>query len=403
MKRVILRNISSFTRNFSSSPTISNRIPIRRNLLPPISRSYSPRFFSSENDSSDQNPKSTLPGDVEDVSNEELKKRIEQYFKGDEEAFASVYEAILKRKLSGKHEHTDDELLEELRFSPIDGIRDEDFEEDFEEAHETDEDIPNLCNAENYVVNSLLEDEFFSMDDKKWGSIVQEASKFGLARDMKECEEILEDMRDWDKLLPDDIKRKVKAKFDELGDKCERQELEPEEAYQHFKEFEDQIVADYLKKTEQEPKSDEVTEPVEKMSDDPPGEGPILRWQSRVVMCLGGDAWHPKNRKVKLSVTVKELGLTKYQFRRLREIVGRRYHPGRDELTITSERFEHREENRKDCLKTLLKIIEEAGKATALVDEARTFYVKQRLKANPAFMARLFAKTKQNPVAAIST
>lgn len=132
----------------------------------------------------------------------ELKKRIEQYFKGDEEAFASVYEAILKRKLSGKHEHTDDELLEELRFSPIDGIRDEDFEEDFEEAHETDEDIPNLCNAENYVVNSLLEDEFFSMDDKKWGSIVQEASKFGLARDMKECEEILEDMRDWDKLLP---------------------------------------------------------------------------------------------------------------------------------------------------------------------------------------------------------
>ena len=70
MKRVILRNILFFTRNFTSSPTISNRIPIRRNLLPPISRSYSPRFFSSENDSSDQSSKSTLPDEVEDVSNE---------------------------------------------------------------------------------------------------------------------------------------------------------------------------------------------------------------------------------------------------------------------------------------------------------------------------------------------
>jgi small subunit ribosomal protein S35 len=39
-----------------------------------------------------------------------------------------------------------------------------------------------------------------------------------------------------------------------------------------------------------------------------------------------------------MSVTVKELGLSKPQFRRLRELVGKRYHPGRDELTITSER-----------------------------------------------------------------
>jgi small subunit ribosomal protein S35 len=39
-----------------------------------------------------------------------------------------------------------------------------------------------------------------------------------------------------------------------------------------------------------------------------------------------------------MSVTVKELGLSKPQFRLLRELVGKRYHPGRDELTITSER-----------------------------------------------------------------
>lgn len=56
-------------------------------------------------------------------------------------------------------------------------------------------------------------------------------------------------------------------------------------------------------------------------------------------------------------------------------------------------RFEDREENRKDCLRTLLSLIEEAGKANKIVEDARTAYAKQRLKANPKFMARLHAKT----------
>jgi len=55
-------------------------------------------------------------------------------------------------------------------------------------------------------------------------------------------------------------------------------------------------------------------------------------------------------------------------------------------------RYEHREENRKDCLRTLLSLIEEAGKANKLVDDARASYVKERLRANPAFMERLHAK-----------
>lgn len=139
----------------------------------------------------------------------------------------------------------------------------------------------------------------------------------------------------------DDMKKKVDAKFNELGDLCENGELEPEEAYNLFKEFEDQMVMEYGKMMEAEgpPQFDETDVPDNKKDlDDPPGEGPILRWQTRVVFAPGGDAWHPKNRKVKLSVTVKELGLSKYQFRRLKELVGKRYHPGKDELTITSER-----------------------------------------------------------------
>lgn len=133
----------------------------------------------------------------------------------------------------------------------------------------------------------------------------------------------------------------MEEKFNELGDKCERGELEPEEAYKLFKEFEDQMVLECKEQMEAEgpPQFDDSMVPGKKMHlNDPPGEGPILRWQTRAVFAPGGDAWHPKNRKVKMAVTVKELGLSKHQFRRLRDLVGKRYHPGRDELTITSER-----------------------------------------------------------------
>lgn len=408
-----LTNSLTFTRSFLSFPQ-NSRSSIQ-NILPPasLSKSKALRFFSSETGPSDQNPESSPESisvqsqakdaslDVQDVDNKELKKRIEQYFKGDEEALPSILEAILARKISGKHEDTDDELMDELRFAPVDGVKDVDFESDFEDEYSTDEEINNLYNVEEKVAKEMLEDEYFNMDDKKWNDMIREAIQEGNLRDMRQCEEILEDMLHFDELLPDDIKQKVQQKFDELGDKCERKELEPEDAYKLFAEFEDQLVKDHMEKIEAEgpPQSESLPQSVEtKRSDDPPGVGPILRWQTRAVFAPGGDAWHPKNRKVKLSVTVKELGLSQYQFRRLREIVGKRYHAGRDELTIISERFEHREENRKDCLRTLLSVIEEAGKADALIEEARTSYVKQRLKANSAFMARLLAKTKQASV-----
>lgn len=133
----------------------------------------------------------------------------------------------------------------------------------------------------------------------------------------------------------------MEERFNELGDMCERGEIEPEEAYELFKKFEDEMVMECkcIMEAEGPPKFDETAVLDKKKDlDDPPGEGPILRWQTRVVFAPGGDAWHPKNRKVKMSVTVKELGLSKYQVRRLRELVGKRYHPGKDELTITSER-----------------------------------------------------------------
>ncbi|KAK4799086.1 hypothetical protein SAY86_024451 [Trapa natans] len=409
MNRVLLRNASLSVHRllFSSAALEPGRRP--QPVLAPLTYWILPPFrsFSSEKDAgteasssaaeTDLVPtESTSPFiDVPDVSNKELKTRIEKYFKGDEEALPSIFEAILQRRFSKKHEETDDELLDELEMQPLDDVRDSDFESDFEELHSTDEEIDDLYNAREIVMKKMVKDEYFNMDDKKWDEMVEEAVKHGYLQDTKECEQILEDMLSWDKLLPNDMKKEVEEKFNELGDLCEMGELQPEEAFEQFKKFEDEMLLKYADMMEEQgpPQFDDVAPVEKKVSDDPPGEGPILRWKTRVVFAPGGDAWHPKNRKVKMSVTVKELGLSKYQFRRLRDLVGKRYHPGRDELTITSERFEHREENRKDCLRTLLSLIEEAGKASKLVEDARTSYVKDRLRANPAFMQRLQAKT----------
>ncbi|TYI39939.1 hypothetical protein ES332_A02G129800v1 [Gossypium tomentosum] len=71
----------------------------------------------------------------------ELKTRIKKYFEGDEEALPSVLEAILRRKLAGKHEETDDELMDELEVQPRDNVDDEEFESDFDNLYSTDEKI----------------------------------------------------------------------------------------------------------------------------------------------------------------------------------------------------------------------------------------------------------------------
>ncbi|PQQ01163.1 uncharacterized protein Pyn_18664 [Prunus yedoensis var. nudiflora] len=370
MRRTLLKNVSLYARNHLLSPPTCNPNP-SSSLVPLAASTRSLlRLFSSEDDSSAESSNPSADSSVIPTTRKmpPLKSRT-SITKGDEEALPAILEAILQRKLAEKHEETDDELIDELQMKPLDNVKDQEFESDFEEMHDTDEEIDNLYNARDIVMNRM---------------------------DTKECEAILEDMLSWDKLLPDDMKRKVEEKFNDLGDMCERGELEPEEAYKLFKEFEDEIVMEYVQKMEADgpPKFDETAVLDEKKDlDDPPGEGPILRWQTRVVFAPGGDAWHPKNRKVKLSVTVKELGLSKHQFHRLRELVGKRYNPGKDELTITSERFEHREENRKDCLRTLLSLIEEAGKANKLAEDARVSYVKERLRANPAFMERLRNKT----------
>lgn len=54
----------------------------------------------------------------------ELKTQIDKFYKGDFDAIPTIFESILKRKLAGKHEDSDDELMNE--FLPPD-VKDEDF------------------------------------------------------------------------------------------------------------------------------------------------------------------------------------------------------------------------------------------------------------------------------------
>ena len=133
----------------------------------------------------------------------ELKLRIEKYFKGDdEEALPSILEAILARKLAGKHEETDDELVDELQMKPLNDVKDKEFESDFEDLYETDEEIDDLYNATDIVMKRMVKDEYFNMDNKKWEDMIKEATNHGFLKDTRECEAILEDMLSWDKLLP---------------------------------------------------------------------------------------------------------------------------------------------------------------------------------------------------------
>lgn len=133
----------------------------------------------------------------------ELKRRLETYYEVDDESeLSSVAEAVLERKFADTHSETDDDLIEELRNKPLPKVRDRDFESDFEEMHDTDEELDDLYNARQYVEKKMKSDEFFNMDNTKWDEMIKEAMEKGHLSNMKECEDILEDMLHWDKLLP---------------------------------------------------------------------------------------------------------------------------------------------------------------------------------------------------------
>ncbi|XP_050238580.1 uncharacterized protein LOC126688058 [Mercurialis annua] len=113
MKRFLLTNLL----NSSKSEIVSN--PSSTLLVVASSTRYRLRFYSSESDSDsaskpDFNQFKNMPNvPVEDVvSEQELKKRIDKLYEGDENEIPGIFEAILKRKLAGVSD--DDRLIESL-------------------------------------------------------------------------------------------------------------------------------------------------------------------------------------------------------------------------------------------------------------------------------------------------
>ncbi|CAH9082773.1 unnamed protein product [Cuscuta europaea] len=124
----IFRTIRLCIRRDAKLLSRNNPIPI---YFPPQQLSTRPsffidnRYFCSEN----PNPNSPIPQPNSEqldtvsslaphLSNEALKKKIERLVDGDGEAIPEIFEAILKRKLSGKSDKEDEELMKYIRSNP---------------------------------------------------------------------------------------------------------------------------------------------------------------------------------------------------------------------------------------------------------------------------------------------
>lgn len=96
-------------------------------------------------------------------------------------------------------------MICELRRCASENANDEEFESDFEDGDETDEELVLLMDAKDHVVRKMKADPFFNVDDRKWDAIVKESTEGGYLENLKECEDLLEDMQNWDKQLPGTI------------------------------------------------------------------------------------------------------------------------------------------------------------------------------------------------------
>jgi small subunit ribosomal protein S35 len=197
---------------------------------------------------------------VEDVETVEILKELRKYYGDKEDNLEAVAELVMKRAFSRKHDQSDEELMDELQMDVVEDVHDSEFESDFEEAYETDHEVENLYNATEYTEEKLLDDGHVEMDAETYDEVVKEMQEKGHVIDQQSLEELVEDMTNWDKLLPEDLKQKIEAKFNELGNMCERGELEPEEAYALFKEFEEAVAEEYAQKLP----SEEIPQDIER-------------------------------------------------------------------------------------------------------------------------------------------
>jgi hypothetical protein len=94
--------------------------------------------------------------------------------------------------------------------------------------------------------------------------------------------------------------------------------------------------------------SDKLTR--SQISNDPSLPQPILTWQERLVMVVGMDKQHPSNNKMKMWVHIRDLQretrLSDDAMRRIAEICDKKYDPATGVLTLSSDKYPHRDENK---------------------------------------------------------
>lgn len=94
--------------------------------------------------------------------------------------------------------------------------------------------------------------------------------------------------------------------------------------------------------------SDKLT--TAQISQDPSLPQPILTWQERLVMVVGMDQQHPSNNKMRMWVHIRDLQretrLSDDAMRRIAEICDKKYDAATGVLTLSSDRYPHRDDNK---------------------------------------------------------
>ncbi|KAE8124886.1 hypothetical protein FH972_019731 [Carpinus fangiana] len=174
MKRSLLKHASLGARSLLLSP--STYRPSPSSSLAPLAAStqfrvdlHSFESVSSNKSNLTQTQKMVFSTDVEDVSDQELKNRIEKFYAGDAEAVPSIFEAILKRKLAGKDDEAEKKLMEQIcgkRGKPLEDDDDEEFDSD--EEFGSDEDSDEGFGSDPDESLSQIDEDF---DGKKIGKM----------------------------------------------------------------------------------------------------------------------------------------------------------------------------------------------------------------------------------------
>ncbi|KAI3515662.1 hypothetical protein L1887_14563 [Cichorium endivia] len=135
MRKIFLMRGLNFL--YSKSSSFSAHNPNYKS--PSLVSFASHNLYTSKSESPSENPtthqsenktQNEITADAEDVSSEDLKTQIDKFYKGDFEAIPTIFESILKRKLSGKHEESDDELMNEFREYQTNEVSDEELGSD---------------------------------------------------------------------------------------------------------------------------------------------------------------------------------------------------------------------------------------------------------------------------------